>query len=637
MGCTKDSQCSGTTPVCGTPWSVCVPCAKKADCVSQPAVGAAHRAGPLPDVPLLRRVAYGFLAREGMRTEEMARLRWRDVDLEHEGVNLERDKTGDPRDWDLRPDVVEALRRWKERPKPHTEPSDYVFAEDGVPLNVEHLAEQIRNDLCRVGVNRPQLFEDSKTRQRFRAHDLRATFVTIALAMGKTETWVSDRTGHDGHSMIERYRRKARTWNLGELGPLHVLIPELAETEPTVRIGPGIPPKFTARVAKLADAADLGSAAARRKGSSPFPCTFGTLREVAVGAGSGLRGNPWAIAEAFEGTRHVATGSLGTPPWGVRAKGASLYFAATAVDATACSMRDETTGHFTGSAPTYSARPIGERKATPVLAATRRAAVRGLARSVGRVVEPVRLRGQARAGRIAPLSRHLDDGPKRAVAAPEPETRALALERRKHVRASAVVNRAPEARAVAIDACHGRAVELRKVNDAAAHVLDTPPPVALVEEAEVLRAPMVLHRDVVERVRPSIERPLEITDGVEGSVTHVPERQPHARFVRKTNDIGAVDPALQRAAALGRQVDHDRALGRQRAIHDLIRAREGLEIDRQRELPVGAEKRSVRRIGVDGGERRRAVDTPLREQPRDDALAHATLLTADEIDLAHAR
>ncbi len=34
------------------------------------------------------------------------------------------------------------------------------------------------------------------------------------------------------------------------------------------------PGNITARVAKLADAADLGSAAARRKGSTPFPCTF---------------------------------------------------------------------------------------------------------------------------------------------------------------------------------------------------------------------------------------------------------------------------------------------------------------------------------------------------------------------------
>src|SRR6202142_1611001 len=90
-----------------------------------------------------------------------------------------------------------------------------------------------------------------------------------------------DRTGHDGHSMIERYRRKARTWNLGELGCFYELIPELAEPEPTVRIRPGLPLKFTARVAKLADAPDLGSAAARRMGSTPFPCTFNDLGNTA--------------------------------------------------------------------------------------------------------------------------------------------------------------------------------------------------------------------------------------------------------------------------------------------------------------------------------------------------------------------
>jgi integrase len=234
----------------------------------------AGKGGPLPDVPLLRRLAYGFLAREGMRTEEMARLRWRDVDLQRGRVNLEKDKTDDPRDWDLRPDVVEALKRWKTSTQPNAEPMDYVFAENGVPLSVEHLAEQVRNDLRRVGVTRPQLFERSATRQRFRAHDLRATFVTIALATGKTETWVSDRTGHDGHTMIDKYRRKARTWNMGELGPLHALLPELAAAAQADRITTRIPHRITARVAKLADAADLGSAAARRKGSTPFPCTF---------------------------------------------------------------------------------------------------------------------------------------------------------------------------------------------------------------------------------------------------------------------------------------------------------------------------------------------------------------------------
>jgi integrase len=66
-----------------------------------------------------------------------------------------------------------------------------------------------------------------------RGHDLRATFVTINLANGKTETWISDRTGHKSSQMIARYRRMARTHaelNLGDLTPLASAIPELSAT-----------------------------------------------------------------------------------------------------------------------------------------------------------------------------------------------------------------------------------------------------------------------------------------------------------------------------------------------------------------------------------------------------------------------
>ena len=76
-----------------------------------------------------------------------------------------------------------------------------------------------------------------------RAHDLRATFVTIALARGMTETWISDRTRHKSHAMIEKYRRKVRTWKLGELGPLCDLVPELASGPSKVN-SPGNSPKI---------------------------------------------------------------------------------------------------------------------------------------------------------------------------------------------------------------------------------------------------------------------------------------------------------------------------------------------------------------------------------------------------------
>ncbi|MFW5739319.1 MAG: DNA integration/recombination/inversion protein, partial [Myxococcota bacterium] len=67
---------------------------------------------------------------------------------------------------------------------------------------------------------------------RLRAHDLRATFVTLALACGQTEDWVRTRTGHGSSQMIARYRREAQTpaeLKLGWLEPLHQALPELRQ------------------------------------------------------------------------------------------------------------------------------------------------------------------------------------------------------------------------------------------------------------------------------------------------------------------------------------------------------------------------------------------------------------------------
>ena len=199
------------------------------------------------DVPLLRRLAYGFLEREGMRTDELASLEWRVVDLARGKVNLDHNKTDAPRDWDLNPDVRIALQLWHDMNHPDPEskaaPTDHVFAEKSVPLNVAHLADQLRRDLRRAGVTREQLFERSAVRQPIRAHDLRATFVTVALATpGRNRGW-ADRTGHRSTGMINASRRKARTWSglaLGELAPLHACIPEFAASS----FAPGIAPRI---------------------------------------------------------------------------------------------------------------------------------------------------------------------------------------------------------------------------------------------------------------------------------------------------------------------------------------------------------------------------------------------------------
>jgi hypothetical protein len=110
-------------------------------------------------------------------------------------------------------------------------------------------------------------------RQPLRARDLRATFVTIALALGKTEAWISDRTEHHSHEMVAAYARKARPWNLG-LGPLGDLIPELAGTEPSARIAPRLPPTLTIPASSNGRTADFGSA---YWGSNPYAGTSAPL------------------------------------------------------------------------------------------------------------------------------------------------------------------------------------------------------------------------------------------------------------------------------------------------------------------------------------------------------------------------
>ncbi len=63
-------------------------------------------------VPLVYRVLYGFLAREGMRSaSEALSLTWADLDLERGAIRLDTNKTDDPRAWTLDAGVVAALAK----------------------------------------------------------------------------------------------------------------------------------------------------------------------------------------------------------------------------------------------------------------------------------------------------------------------------------------------------------------------------------------------------------------------------------------------------------------------------------------------------------------------------------------------
>jgi len=100
----------------------------------------------------------------------------------------------------------------------------------GVTIDRFGAAGHLRTHLKLAGVTRSQLFEANESRLAIRAHDLRATFVTVSLALGKTEAWITDRTGHRSSQMIYAYKRAARTHaelQLGGFKPMWEAIPEL--------------------------------------------------------------------------------------------------------------------------------------------------------------------------------------------------------------------------------------------------------------------------------------------------------------------------------------------------------------------------------------------------------------------------
>ena len=70
------------------------------------------------------------------------------------------------------------------------------------------------------------------------------TFVTVALANNRTESWISDRTGHRSSQMINKYKRTARSFQeleIGDLMPFDRALPELAGSATAATAGPPFP------------------------------------------------------------------------------------------------------------------------------------------------------------------------------------------------------------------------------------------------------------------------------------------------------------------------------------------------------------------------------------------------------------
>ncbi|HKO91472.1 MAG TPA: tyrosine-type recombinase/integrase, partial [Polyangiaceae bacterium] len=165
-----------------------------------------------PELSLEQKYLWGVLAREGFTLQEAYDLTWGEVDLLRGTIRVVRSKTGRPRRWRMGDDVWRALAAKKPEA---AGTSDKVFAPD---VARKQAAEAFRLDLRNCGITRSELHEGTATRRRIRAHDLRGTFVALALARGKSDQWIMDRTGHSQSQMLRVYDRDSRFAAQQELG-----------------------------------------------------------------------------------------------------------------------------------------------------------------------------------------------------------------------------------------------------------------------------------------------------------------------------------------------------------------------------------------------------------------------------------
>lgn len=279
------------------------------------------------DVPLGLRVLWGYLHREGHRKGEAFLLTWSHFNLKLGTINMDnQNKTKEPRFWVLAPGVAALLRAWKRYREEvlgeRLTGADPVFFANGErPLGTRnfHAARVYRANLQTAGIDRAQLFQHDANRRRVRAHDTRAAFVTIALANGRGEIWISDRTGHCSMDDMKTYRRNARALaqlNVGDWKPFDTAIPELLPY-----------------LAEASEAVHTARSSGQAPASPAFPAPPAPASDTAASA------LPLDAAETAPGSLPAAVVEPGAEPGGARAvtlPGAAAEAPGDLADATAC-------------------------------------------------------------------------------------------------------------------------------------------------------------------------------------------------------------------------------------------------------------------------------------------------------------
>lgn len=197
-------------------------------------------------LPLDRRVYYALGLLAGMRSSEIAGVRWRDYDAAAEPLGRllvasqadEDDATGDRetktlavRDVPVHPTLAQLLEQWRRHGFPllfgrHPRPDDWIVPSraDVLAHRSKKMLERLKEDLERLGL---------RTAGRGR-HAMRATFITLAQVDGARREILEAVTHAGRGDVVSGYSRWPWEAICAEVAKLRV---ELEERAPVVAIG----------------------------------------------------------------------------------------------------------------------------------------------------------------------------------------------------------------------------------------------------------------------------------------------------------------------------------------------------------------------------------------------------------------
>jgi integrase len=160
-------------------------------------------------IPLVYRVLYGYLARNGCRIGETLQLTWDHVDLETGDIHIDKrwTKTKRARRWVLDTDVVQALEAYFIECKRPAGSARVFPGQQRGPLSGSTVKKRFIDDLRKAGVTRSSILDGADGIEPIRVHDLRASFVTLSLRAGKPLKWIMTRTGHESLTVMKGYDR----------------------------------------------------------------------------------------------------------------------------------------------------------------------------------------------------------------------------------------------------------------------------------------------------------------------------------------------------------------------------------------------------------------------------------------------